>query len=176
MAENLFKTEFNVFDAATAVVNNSSDNLKYFFRYNIITDTGEKVTEFSSINELLQDNLTNVLDGFVPNYSISSVKSGGVGINVDWTVPTSFIINKFDIYFSWSQDNITYTGFEYADTVTSNSYYIDIPFIGNPPTKAKFVKIWVQVPTSTKSTNTNAKLFESTGTTTLPILDGGTIV
>ena len=106
------------------------------------------------------------------------MESGGQGINVQWTVPDSFIIKQLDIYFSWCYDSSisgTYTDFEYADTVTSNFYYIDIPTNGSS-VKAKFVKVLVQVPTNIKTVNANAKLFESSAKSTLPVLDGGSIV
>ena len=169
----MINSNFNVFDTASATVSDSSSNLNYFFRYNIITEDGEQVTDWSTINQLNQQDVSNLLDGFTPTYSVSSVESGGVGINVKWTVPDSFAAKKLDIYFSWSYNGSTYTDFQYTDTVTSNSYYIEIPTVSS--TKATFVKFAIQIPTNIKIINSNALLFQSTGKSVLPILDGGTI-
>lgn len=175
MTDTVPGSTFNIFEDSKAVVEDVSSDLVYLFRYNIVSDEGDVVTEWSTVNQINQTDISNVLDGFTPTYSISSVESGGVGINVKWTVPDSFIIKQLDIYFSWSYDGSTYTDYEYADTVLSNNYYIDVPF-NISSVKAKFVKVVVQTPTNIKVVNTNAQLFESTATSTLPILDGGTIV
>jgi hypothetical protein len=178
MANTIPVATFDLFEDSKAVIENDSSNLIYLFRYNLVTEEGAYVSEWSTINQLNQNNINLLLDGFVPTASISSVESGGVGINVSWTVPESFIVKKLDIYFSWCYDSSisgTYTDFEYADTVTSNFYYIDIPTNGSS-VKAKFVKVLVQVPTNIKTINTNARLFESPAKSTLPILDGGSIV
>jgi hypothetical protein len=170
MADNIVTSSFNIFNNSVAVIKNSSSSLDYFFRYRLVTDEGEDLTGWSGVNQQTQGSISGVLDGFVPSISASSVESGGVGINVKWTVPSSFPTNKFDIYFSWSYDNGgTYTSFEYTDTVTANNYYIKIP------AGAEFVKAAVQVPTNIKIINTNALLFQSNGISTLPILDSGTI-
>lgn len=178
MANATPSSSFNLFEDSKAVVEDSSSELVYFFRYNVVTDEGDVVTEWSTVNQLNQTDISNVLGTFTPTYSISSVESGGAGINVKWTVPDSFVIKQLDIYFSWCYDSSisgTYTDYEYADTVSSNNYYIDIPTNGSN-VKAKFVKVFVQTPTNIKIVNTNAKLFESTAKSTLPILDGGTII
>ena len=173
MSENSFSSNFNIFDTSLATIKDSSSNLSYFFRYNIVTSDGIPITEWSTVNQLNQNNVSNILDGFVPTYSISSVESGGTGINVKWTLPDSLIGVNLDIYFSWCYDSSiagTYTTFEYTDTVISNGYYIKIP------TGANFVKFAVQVPTNIKIINSNALLFQSTPKSTLPILDGGQIL
>lgn len=178
MADAVPISTFNVFEDSKATIEDNSSDLVYFFRYNLVTEDGAIVTEWSTVNQLNQNNLDLILGDFVPTSSISSVESGGQGINVQWTVPDSFIIKQLDIYFSWCYDSSisgTYTDFEYADTVTSNFYYIDIPTNGSS-VKAKFVKVLVQVPTNIKTVNTNAKLFESAAKSTLPVLDGGSIV
>jgi hypothetical protein len=170
-----FYSNFNVFKELPATIQNSSSNLNYLFRYKVVTEEGQDITEWSSVNSLPQNNISNILNGFTPSYSISSVESGGAGINVKWTVPESFPANEFDIYFSWSFDNgSTFTDFEYTDTISSNSYYILIPTSSS--IKASFVKVAVQLPTNIKIINTNASLFQTSGITTLPILDSGTIV
>lgn len=244
MADSVPNSTFNIFEDSKAVVEDGSSELVYLFRYNVVSDEGDVVTEWSTVNQLNQTDISNTLGTFTPTYSISSVESGGVGINAKWTVPDSFIIKQLDIYFSWSYDGSTYTDYEYADTVSSNNYYIDIPFnilgvqtptgttnitfttayphgvtsgqavtvsgvtptgyngnwvaqsgttgsalvlnIGSNPgaittagkinKKAKFVKVVVQTPTNAKVVNTNALLFESDETSTLPVLDAGTIV
>jgi len=178
MADAVPVSIFNLFEDSKATIENNSSELAYLFRYNIVTEEGGFVSEWSTINQLNQDSISVLLNGFVPTSSISSVESGGQGINVQWTVPDSFIIKQLDIYFSWCYDSSisgTYTDFEYADTVASNFYYIDIPTNGSS-VKAKFVKVLVQVPTNTKTVNTNARLFESSAKSTLPVLDGGSIV
>ena len=174
MANDTVNSTFNVFNIASAVIANSSSNLDYFFRYKVTTEDGAPITKWSTIGRLEQQNVSNLLDGFVPTYSVSSVESGGVGINVKWTVPDSFAATKLDIYFSWSYNGSTYTDFQYTDTVTSNSYYIDIPTVSS--IKATFVKFAIQVPTNIKIINSNALLLESTAESTSPILDGGTII
>lgn len=176
MAEENSISEFTIFDNSAAFIQNNTSNLKYIFRYNLINSEGTQVSEWSSINYLEQDTVSNILQDFTPTYSISSVESGGVGINIKWTVPDSFVAKKLDIYLSWSynSDASGFTNYEYIDSVTSNSYYIDIPY--QDSIKAKFVKIVVQLPTNIKIINENAMLFESSAVTTLPILDGGTII
>jgi len=170
MAENIVTSTFNIFNNSVAVIKDGSSSLDYFFRYRLVTDEGEALSEWSGVNQETQGSISGVLGGFVPSISASSVESGGVGMNVKWTVPSSFPTNKFDIYFSWSYDNGgTYTSFEYTDTVTANNYYIKIP------AGAEYVKAAVQVPTNIKIINTNALLFQSDGISTLPILDSGTI-
>lgn len=170
MAESIVTSSFNIFDNSVAVITSSSSSLDYFFRYRLATDEGEALTEWSGVNQETQGSISGVLGGFFPSISASSVESGGVGMNVKWTIPNSFPTNKFDIYFSWSYDNgATYTSFDYTETVTSNNYYIDIP------AGAEFVKVAVQVPTNIKIVNTNALLIQSNGISTLPILDSGTI-
>jgi hypothetical protein len=252
MSTNIPGSSFNIFEDSKAVVEDSSSDLVYFFRYNVVSDEGTVVTEWSTINQLKQNNILDILNGFEPTYSISSVESGGVGVNVKWTVPDSFVIKQLEIYFAWSWDTnpstAVFRDFEYADAVTSNNYYIDIPFngsniktqtptgttnitittelphkisvgeqvtisgavpagyngvwtaqsgttastlvvnIGSNPgpittaakvvgrTRAKLVKATVQVPTNIKTINTNGRLFLSTAESTLPVLDGGTIV
>jgi hypothetical protein len=250
MSDTTPGSAFNIFEDSKAVIEDTSSDLVYFFRYNVVSDEGDVVTEWSTINQLNQNNILDVLAGFEPTYSISSVESGGVGINTKWTVPDSFIIKQLDIYFAWSWypdlSTAVYRDFEYADTVSSNNYYIDIPIngstiptqtptgttnitittstvhniragervtisgasptgyngtwtaqagttgstlvvnigsnpgaitvAGNAVSKARFVKVSVQVPTNIKTLNTNSRLFLSTGTSTLPVLDGGTIV
>jgi len=244
MAEIIPVATFDLFEDSKAVIENNSSSLVYLFRYNLITDEGAVVSEWSTINQLNQNNINTLLNGFVPTPSISSVESGGVGVGIKWTVPESFIVKQLDVYISWSYNGSTFTDFEYADSVTSNFYYTDIPFnilgvqtptgttnitftttyphgissgqtvvvsgvtpagyngtwtaqsgttgstlvlnIGSNPgaitvagkidKKATFVKVLVQVPTNVKTINTNAKLFESAATSTLPVLDGGSIV
>jgi len=179
MSDTTPGSTFNIFEDSKAVIEDNSSELVYFFRYNVVSDEGDVVTEWSTINQLNKNNIVDVLDGFQSTYSISSVESGGVGINTKWTVPDSFIIKQLDIYFAWSWDSnpltAVFTDFEYTDTVTSNNYYIDIPK-NESNVKAKFVKVTVQVPTNIKAVNTNARLFLSTATSTLPVLDAGTIV
>lgn len=174
MAEDTANSSFNVFNVASAVIVAPSSNLDYFFRYKITTEDGQPITQWSTINRLEQQNVSNLLDGFTPTYSISSVESGGKGVNVKWTVPDSFAATKLDIYFSWSYDGSTYTDFQYTDTVTSNSYYIDIPIMSS--IKATFVKFAIQLPTNIKIINSNALLLESIPQSTAPTLDGGTIM
>jgi hypothetical protein len=170
MATDFVTASFNVFNNATATIENSSSPLDYLFRYRLVTDEGEALSEWSGINKTTQSSIYDILDGFYPSISASSVESGGVGMNVKWTVPNSFPTNRFDIYFSWSYNNgSTFSAFEYADSVTANNYYIEIP------AGADFVKVAVQVPTNIKIINTNALLYQSNQITTLPILDGGTI-
>jgi len=174
MANDTVNSTFNVFDTASATIADSSSNLNYLFRYNLVTEDGAPVTEWSKINQLNQQNVSNLLNGFVPTYSISSVESGGQTINVKWTVPDSFSATKLDIYFSWSYNGSTYTNFQYTDTVTTNSYSINIPTQSS--VKASFVKFAIQVPTNIKVINSNALLFQSTAKSTLPVLDAGTII
>lgn len=170
MATDFVTAKFNVFNNSIATIQTSSSDLDYFFIYRLITDEGEALSEWSGINQATQSSISDILDGFYPSISASSVESGGVGMNVKWTIPNDFPTNKFDIYFSWSTNNgATFSAFEYADTVTANNYYIDIP------AGADFVKIAVQVPTNIKIINTNALLYQSNQITTLPILDAGTI-
>lgn len=178
MAEETFKAVFNPIGESTATIEDASSEIIYLVRYTVISETGEVLAPWSQINEINQQNASLLLDGFVPQYSVSSVESGGEGINVKWTIPDSFSVSKFDIYFSWSWDSNpltgTFTDFEYADTVSSNLYYIKIPLQSS--IKAKFVKIAVQIPTQKKIVNTNALIFQTSAENTLPILDSGTIV
>jgi hypothetical protein len=170
MATDFLKANFNVFNNSVAVITNSTSGLDYFFRYRVVSDEGEAVTDWSKVTKTTQNNISTILNGFYPSLSASSVESGGVGMNVKWTTPNNFPANRFDIYFSWSYDNGgTFSAFEYADTVTANNYYINIP------TGADFVKVAVQIPTSIKIVNVNALLYQSNQISTLPILDSGTI-
>ena len=175
MAENTVVGSFNIFDNSVAVIKNSSSSLDYLFRYRLITDEGEALSEWSRVNQITQQSISGIMNGFVSSVSVSSVESGGTGINVGWTIPNNFPTSKFDIYFSWSYNNgVSFTDFEYVDTVTSNNYYIDIPVVSS--VKAGLVKVAVQVPTNIKIINTNALLIQSSAKSTLPILDPGTIV
>jgi hypothetical protein len=177
VAEQTVKTSFTIFSNASAVVKDSSSNLNYLFRYAIVNQEGTELSEWSSIKQVDQENVSNVLNGFSPTHTVSSVESGGQGINVRWTVPDSFVAKEFDIYYSWSYESsgTTFTDFKYADSVTSNSHYIDIPINGSS-VKAKRVKVAVQLPTNIKIINENALLFASEVRSTLPLLDGGEIV
>lgn len=140
MADDIVTSSFNIFDNSVAVIKNSSSNLDYFFKYRLVTDEGEALTQWSGVNQVTQGSISGILGNFLPSISASSVESNGVGMNVKWTTPNSFPTNKFDIYFSWSYNNGgVYTSFKYEDTVTSNNYYIDIPF----------VPIGIQTPTGT---------------------------
>lgn len=176
MATNSVAASFNVFNNATATIKDSSSELDFFYIYRLITDEGEALTDWSQINRTRQSNgVSGLLGTFIPSLSASSVESGGVGMNIKWTVSDSFPVDKFDLYFSWSYDNgTTYTDFQYTDTVTSNNYYITIPTVSS--VKASFVKVAVQVPTNIKIINSKARLYQSSsGITTKPILDSGTI-
>lgn len=178
MAEDIAKATFNPVNQSSATIEDSSSEITYLVRYAIVSETGETLSPWSQINEINQQSATLLLNGFVPEYSVSSVESGGQGINVKWTVPDSFPVSKFDIYFAWSWDSnpltATFSDFEYADTVSSNSYYIKIPL--QSAVKAKFVKVAVQISTGKKIVNTNALIFQTSAESTLPILDAGTIV
>ena len=74
---------------------------------------------------------------------------------------------------TWTAQSGT-TGSTLVLNIGSNPGAITIA--GKIDKKATFVKVLVQVPTNVKTTNTNAKLFESVATSTLPVLDGGSIV
>jgi len=169
MATDFLKANFNVFDNSTAVIKDNTSGLDYYFRYRLINDSAEVLSDWSKVNKITQNSISTILDGFYPSLSASSVESAGVGMSIKWTIPDSFPTNKFDIYISWSDNGSTYPAFEYIDTVTSNSYYVEIPANKN------FVKIAVQVPTNIKIINNNALLYQSNGISTLPILDAGTI-
>lgn len=246
MADNIVTSSFNIFNNSVAVIKNSSSSLDYFFRYRLVTDEGEDLTGWSGVNQQTQGSISSILNGFFPSISLSSVESKGNGINVKWTTPDSFATNKFDVYFSWCYSlsiGGAYTDFQFAETVTSNNYYIDIPLnvldaqtptgstnitfttkyphdivsgqqvivsgvtpagyngtrtaqsgttgstlvlnigsnpgaitvAGNIDNKANFVKVAVTVPTNIKIVNSNALLIQSNATSTLPILDSGTI-
>ena len=178
MSEQTVQATFNPINQSSATINDSSSNIVYLVRYAVVSETGEQLSPWSQINEINQGNTTLLLDGFVSDYSISSVESGGEGINIRWTVPDNFTVSKFDIYFAWSWDSdpitATFSDFEYAETVTTNTYYTKIPL--QSTVKAKFVKVAVQVSTGKKIVNTNALIFQTPATSTLPILDSGTIV
>lgn len=178
MAENTVVATFVPIGESLATINDQSSDIVYLVRYAAISETGEQISPWSQINEVNQQNVSFLLNGFVPSYSVSSVESAGVGVNLKWTVPDSFASAKFDVYYAWSWDadpnTAIFTDFEYADTVTSNSYYIEIPTQSG--IKAKFVKFAVQIPTGKKIINTNALIFQTTPQNTLAILDGGTIV
>jgi hypothetical protein len=174
MAEDIVTGTFNIFDNSVAVIENSSSPLDYLFRYRLITDEGEALSEWSRVNKVDQGSISGIMGSFVSSVSVSSVESGGAGINVSWTTPNEFPTNKFDIYFSWSYNNgLSFTSFEYEATVTSNNYYIDIPVVSS--VKAGLVKVAVQVPTNIKVINTNALLIQSDAKSTKPILDSGNI-
>jgi hypothetical protein len=174
MAENTVVGTFNVFDNSVAVIENGSSPLDYLFRYRLVTDEGEALSQWSRVNKVNQGSISTIMGSFVSSVSISSVESNGVGINVSWTTPNGFPANRFDVYFSWSYNNeLSFTDFEYADTVTSNNYYIDIPTVSS--VKAGFVKVAIQVPTNIKTINTNALLIQSNSKSTKPILDSGEI-
>jgi hypothetical protein len=178
MSEDILKATFNPVNESTATIQDSTSDIVYLVRYTVTSETGEILAPWSQINEINQQSASLLLNGFVPEYSVSSVESGGEGINIKWTVPDSFSVSKFDIYFAWSWDSnistATFTDFEYADTVSANSYYMKIPLQSS--IKAKFVKFAVQIPTRTKIINTNALILQSSAKSTLPILDSGTIV
>ena len=178
MSEQTVQATFNPVNQSSATINDSSSDIVYLVRYAVVSETGEQLSPWSQVNEINQGNTTLLLDGFVSDYSLSSVESGGEGINVRWTVPDNFTVSKFDIYFAWSWDSdpITaiFSDFEYAETVTTNTYYTKIPL--QSTVKAKFVKVAVQVSTGKKIVNTNALIFQTPATSTLPILDSGTIV
>jgi hypothetical protein len=157
-----------------ATIQNSSSSLSYLSRFKIVDSNNEILSDWSVPNLSVQDSVSSIITGYTPIYSISSVESGGVGLNIKWTVPEILDKQKFDIYFAWSYDNgSTYTDFVYAETVTSNNYYIEIPTVST--VKAQKVKLAVQLPTNKKIVNTNALLFQTPGVTTLPYLDAGTI-
>lgn len=178
MVEKTLTSTFNIVDLSTAIIEDEQSELTYFVRYKISDANGLDISTFSPITEIKQQDTSFLLNGFVPTYSISSVESGGQGINIKWTVPDSFPLSRFDIYFAWSWDSdpltAEFSDFEYADTATSNSYYIKIPLQSS--VKAKFVKAIVQVPTSQKIINTNALIVQTGVESTLPILDAGSIV
>jgi hypothetical protein len=166
---NLIPSEYSV-----ASISNSSSPLLYFMRYRLVTEEKTVISDWSTMNILQQNSVSSIISGFTPTYTISSVESGGSRINVRWTVPDPLNNKNYDIYFSWSYDGgSTYTDFVYAETVNSNTYYKDIPYQSS--VKATHVKVAVQIPTTTKVINSNALLFQSSGQTTLPILDAGTI-
>lgn len=167
----------SVFVPATfgaATIETSSSPLIYLNRYRVVTENLEPLSEWSTFTKSTQGSIASIISGYTPIYSISSVESGGVGLNIKWTVPEVLERQEFDLYFAWSYDGTTYPdGFVYTDTVSSHNYYIEIPTVSS--VKAKKVKLAVQVPTNIKTKNTNALLFETPATTTLPILDAGTI-
>ncbi len=177
MAESNLTATFNPVSSSTATIEDESSEIVYFVRYKTVDNIGQAFSTPSQINRISQSSVSPLLDGFVPDYSVSSVESGGEGINVKWTVPDAFIASRLDIYFAWSWDSdpltATFSDFEYADTVTANSYFIKIPLESS--VKAKFVKVAVQIPTGQKIINTNALIFQSSAQSTLPILDAGTI-
>ena len=178
MSESTLVATFNPVNDSSATIEDESSEIIYFIRYRVLDQDAQSISPFSHINEVNQGNASLLLNGFVPSYSVSSVESGGEGVNVKWTVPDSFSISKFDIYFAWSWDSdpltATFSDFEYADTVSSNSYYTKIPLESS--IKAKFVKVAVQISTGQKIINTNALIFQSSAESTLPVLDAGTIV
>ena len=157
----------------SATIENTSSPLSCLVRYKIVDKDGNTLSDWSTFNFFTQDSISSIISGYTPIYTISSVESGGVGINVKWTVPAVLESSSLDVYFAWSYDNSTYTDFVYADTVTSNTYYIEIPTVST--IKAKKVKLAVQVPTNLKIINTNALIFQTPGVSTSPILDAGTI-
>lgn len=157
----------------SATIENASSPLSYLNRYRLINENQEVVSDWSNFEFSSQDSVSTIITGYTPIYSISSVESGGVGLNIKWTVPEVLERQKFDVYFAWSYDGINYTNFTYTDTVSSNSYYIEIPTVSL--VLAKNVKLAVQLPTNKKILNTNALLFQTPGVTTRPILDAGTI-
>jgi len=165
---------FTPSDYALASIKTSSSPILYITRHRLVTEEQDVVSNWSHINVLQQDSVSSIISGFTPTYTISSVESGGSRITVRWTVPDPLNNKNYDIYFSWSFDGgSTYTDFTYAETVSSNTYYKDIPYQSS--IKATHVKVAVQIPTTTKIINSNALLFQSSGQTTLPILDAGTI-
>jgi hypothetical protein len=177
MADETVKSTFVVFNESDATIKTDSSDLNYLFRYSIVDTEGKQLSEWSAINIFNQENSSQILDTFEPTYSVSSVESGGAGINVKWTIPPILTGSKVDIFFSWCYDSSisgTYTTPKYTDTITTNSYYIDIPY-NQYSIKAKFVKVTVQLATSIKIINNNALIFTSSGKSTLPTLDGGVI-
>lgn len=176
MAEQV-KANFNIFINSEATIKNQSSQLNYLFRYNIVSENGDVVSPWSNIIELNQEDIQNLLNGFTPTYSSSSIESGGTAMKINWSVPDSFTPPKLDVYLSWAYDTnpIAYLPYTFAGSVTSNSYYVEIPF-NYLNQKAKFLKVAVQLPTTKKIINTNALLFETPGISTAPVLDGGTIV
>jgi hypothetical protein len=175
MAENNVFASFSVFDNSVAVITDSSSSLDYFFRYRLITDEGDAITQWSEINNVTQESISGILDGFSSSVSASSVESGGTAVNISWTTPKDFPTNRFDVYLSWSSNNgLSFTSFEYADTVTSNSYSAEIPLVSS--VKATLVKVAIQVPTNIKIINTNALLVQSDALSARPVLDSGQIM
>jgi hypothetical protein len=165
---------FTPSDYGSASILDNSSPLNYLTRYRLVTEEQQVISDWSHINTLQQDSVSTIITGFTPQYTISSVESGGTRLNIRWTVPDKLTNQKFDIYFSWSYNGgSTYTSFIYAETITANTYYIDIPYQSS--VKATHVQVAVQVPTSIKTVNSNALLFQSTAQSTLPILDAGTI-
>jgi len=178
MSEETLTATFNPVNQSAATIENSSSDIVYLVRYAVVSETGEPVSPWSQINKVTQESTSFLLGGFVPEYSISSVESGGEGISVRWTVPDSFPISKFDVYFAWSWDSnpltAVFTDFEFAETVSANAYYTKIPL--QSMVKARFVKVAVQISTGKKIVNTNALMFQTPAESTRPILDAGTIV
>lgn len=131
MAENNVVATFNPIGESLASIEDSASDIVYFVRYAVVSETGQQLSPWSEINEINQESTSFLLDGFVPDYSVSSVESGGAGVNVKWSVPDSFASAKFDVYYAWSwdsnQNTAVFPDFQYADTVTSNSYYLQIP-------------------------------------------------
>jgi hypothetical protein len=167
------KSVFIPAEIGSATIEDASSELSYLNRYRLVSDTEEPLSGWSNFVFSFQNSVSSIISGYTPIYSISSVESGGVGLNIKWTVPEILERQKFDIYFAWSYDNINYTSFEYTDTVSSNNYYIEIPTVST--VLAKKVKLAVQLPTNKKIVNTNALLFETPGIDTRPVLDAGTI-
>jgi len=168
------QASFNPVLLGEAFIENATSSIKYLIRYKTVTDSGEQTSEESVISWIDYESISDIISGYTPKYTISSVESGGEKINIKWTVPDSLETTELDIYLAWSYDGTTYPdGFVYIDRVLSHNYYIDIPYSSG--VKAKKVKFAVQIPTNLKMLNSNAKLFETTGVTTLPYLDAGTI-
>lgn len=156
-----------------------TDDGKYYLRYRVVSESGVSTSEWSPVAVLTGNKLSEILaDNGVSTVDLS-ISSDDASIFVNWEIPAILKNTTFDGYARWSEDDVSWTPWQFVNTTTASNFSVKIPEVYKTTDilNPKYVQIWVQLPTKTKVVSEYAKLVASDSVTTKPIVvDGGSTI
>jgi hypothetical protein len=138
---------------------------KYLVRYRIISEDKTRTSAWSPKYAVEARTVRSIINDAIVPYTIFS---NGDRITLSWTTPEALTSPTLDIYVSWSENNSTWDAYEFAGTVSTDSFTLAVE------SGKKYVQLWAQITTFPKNKSNAAKLFETTKTSTAYRINGGT--
>jgi hypothetical protein len=148
-----------------------TDDGKYYLRYRVVSESGISTSEWSPVAVLVGK---PILDIIGTEISIT-ISSDDFSMNVNWDIPDTLRNSTFQAYVKWSLDGETWSGWEFAATVTGKTFSVKIPeqYKTTNVLEPHYMKAWIQIPTKEQSVSEFAKIGESLAVSTRPTVTDG---